>query len=556
MRWGSSFVVCWFVIAGTPHVAGAPVDSFASYALGKNPGNPVGQPLRPMRIVSVTTEQPVLPVLVGNVINPIIRVRIVTEGSLKPIAVTGVRWTLSSEAGLREIAGATAYVGTSPALESRRPNECFGVKDMLGRSKVRGPSIQMTGSRQLVQGDNYLWLSVSLSEETGIDGWIDAECVGVAFSNGRKIVPTITDPHGVQRFGVAVRNAGDDGVAVCRIPGVITTKRGTVVAVYDIRHGGWGDLPGNIDVGASRSTDGGTTWEPMRIIMDMGDDPRWNYDGVGDPAVLYDKSTDTIWVAGTWSHGNRSWTGSGPGLKPMETGQLLLVKSSDDGQNWSDPINITGQIKDPQWAFVLQSPGRGTVLCDNTLVFPAQYQTHPDDGRVPHATIIYSRDQGKTWKIGRGAKPNTTESRVVELEPGTLMLNIRDNRGGSRAVYVTRDLGNTWKLHPSSRGALREPVCNAGLIRVRAGADPRHPWLAFVNPNVARSPRRRITLKLSTDGGLTWPTSRHLLLDEGRSAGYASLTMIDENTIGVLYEGSRAHLTFQRIPLRALLGDD
>ena len=44
---------------------------------------------------------------------------------------------------------------------------------------------------------------------------------------------------------------------------------------------GGGDLPGDIDVGMSRSTDGGQTWEKMKNIMDMGNDPKWRYDGVG-----------------------------------------------------------------------------------------------------------------------------------------------------------------------------------------------------------------------------------------------------------------------------------
>lgn len=56
----------------------------------------------------------------------------------------------------------------------------------------------------------------------------------------------------------------------------------------------------------------------------------------------------------------------------------------------------------------------------------------------------------------------------MEVSPGTLMLNMRDNRGGSRAVYTTSDLGMTWKEHESSRTALPEPVCMASLISVKA----------------------------------------------------------------------------------------
>ncbi|MHC5025680.1 MAG: exo-alpha-sialidase [Planctomycetota bacterium] len=513
------------------------------------------EPLRPMRIVSVTTEQPILPVLIGNTVNPIARVRIVTEGSLDPIAVTGIRWTLASRQQLRDIRSVTAGAGPE-SLDWRNPNACLDAEGRLGEAAPAAPTVLTSGRIPLARGDTFVWLSASLTGAADLDGWVDAGCESVTFSNGAVHTPTTTAPSGRQRFGVAVRNAGDDGVAAYRIPGIITTARGTLIAVYDIRHRGWGDLPGDIDVGMSRSIDGGATWEPMRTILDMGDDEAWRYDGVGDPAILHDPATGTTWVAATWSHGDRSWNGSGPGLEPHETGQLLLTRSSDDGRTWSAPINITRQVKDPAWAFVLQSPGRGIAMADGTLVFPAQFQAPPDQGRVPHSTIMYSRDRGETWRIGRGAKTNTTECQVVELEPGTLMLNMRDNRGGARSVYVTRDMGQTWTAHPSSRGALVEPTCNAGLIRTGATDDPRKPWLAFVNPNVTRGPRRHMTLKLSLDGGMTWPTSRHLLLDEGRSAGYPGLTMLDEETIGVFYEGSRANMTFQRIPLSDVLERD
>lgn len=352
---------------------------------------------------------------------------------------------------------------------------------------------------------------------------------------------------------VHLRNAGDDGVKCYRIPGIDTTPKGSLIAVYDVRRRSSRDLPGDIDVGMSRSTDGGRTWEPMQVIMDMGRDPKWKYDGIGDPCVAVDRRTGTIWVAAIWSHGNRGWHGSGPGIKPEETGQVMLVRSDDDGKTWSDPINITAQIKDPKWRLALLSPGRGMTMTDGTLVLPSQFK---DEKNMPHATIMWSRDRGKTWTFGTGAKPNTTEARVVELGDGRLMLNMRDNRGGARSVYTTKDMGKTWQEHPTSRKALIEPVCNAGLIRIKAkdnvtGKD----LLIFCNPNRKRG-RSHMTLKVSLDEGMTWPKRHWLLIDEGKSAGYSSLTRIDRDTIGVLYEGSRANICFRRVTITELLGEE
>ena len=173
---------------------------------------------------------------------------------------------------------------------------------------------------------------------------------------------------------------------------------------------------------------------------------------------------------------------------------------------------------------------------------------------MPHSTVIWSGDRGAAWQVGTGARSNTTEAQVAELADGRWMLNCRDDRGGSRAVLVTADRGRTWSDHPTSRGALPEPVCMASLLRVPWG--PRGlegDLLAFSNPAVPAAPRRYLTLKLSRDEGSSWPATMHLRLDDLRSAGYSCLTVIDERTLGILYEGGRAHLVFQRIPLSAVL---
>lgn len=355
----------------------------------------------------------------------------------------------------------------------------------------------------------------------------------------------------LEEITVLLREHGDDGVDTYRIPGLVTTKKGSLIAVYDMRRNGAVDLQEDVDIGMNRSTDGGETWEPMKVIMDMGE---WgglaeNQNGIGDPSVLVDEVTGTIWVAAVWAHGHpgeRNWRASKPGLSPKTTSQFMLTKSEDDGITWSEPINITSQIKDPKWHLLLQGPGKGITMSDGTLVFPAQFK---DEDEMPHATIIYSTDQGETWKIGTGAKPNTTEAQVVELDNGSLMLNMRDNRGGSRSIYTTENMGETWEEHVTSRSALIEPVCMASLIKhTYRGKE----YLLFSNPNSLEK-REHMTIKLSSDMGNTWPEDHQLLLDEGSGRGYSCMTSIDEETIGILYEGSQADLVFQRIKIADLL---
>jgi len=76
--------------------------------------------------------------------------------------------------------------------------------------------------------------------------------------------------------------------------------------------------------------------------------------------------------------------------------------------------------------------------------------------------------------------------------------------------------------------------------------------LLFSNPNTKQG-RHHTTIKVSFDDGATWPEKYWLLLDEGDNRGYSCLTAIDEQTIGILYEGSRADMTFESIPLRELV---
>ena len=356
-------------------------------------------------------------------------------------------------------------------------------------------------------------------------------------------------------WGVGVRHAGDDHSAAYRIPGLVTTNNGTLLGVYDVRYNSSVDLQEHVDVGLSRSTDGGKTWEKMRLPLafgEMGGLPSAQ-NGVGDPSILVDTKTNNVWIVAAWIHGmgnQRARWSSHPGLDLNHTAQLVLAKSTDDGKSWSAPINITEQVKDPTWYFLLQGPGRGITMEDGTLVFPIQFI---DSTRVPNAGIMYSKDQGETWKIHNYARTNTTEAQVAEVQPGALMLNMRDNRGGSRAVAITKDLGETWIEHESSRKALQEPVCMASLIHVKAGENVlNRDLLIFSNPNTTKG-RHHITIKISLDGGVTRLPEHQLLLDEDNNWGYTCLTMVDKETIGILYESSVAHITFQTIKLKDIV---
>jgi sialidase-1 len=320
-----------------------------------------------------------------------------------------------------------------------------------------------------------------------------------------------------------------------------------LIAVYDIRYKNSGDLPGNIDVGMSRSTDGGRSWAPMKVIMDMGE-PHDN-NGVGDPAILFDPQTKKLWVSALWSKGNKSIAGSRPGLTPEETGQFALVSSDDDGLTWSTPYSITTQVKNPAWNLFFNGPGNGIVMKDGKLVFAAQYW---NEKAIPHSNIIYSADHGLTWKSADGPKSNTTESQVIETTPGTLMLNMRDNRGSFRSVAVTSNLGSTWVEHHTSYNALPDPVCMASFVKLPVSVNGKPRDAVFFSNPATQNGRYNMTVKASLDLGESWSAANALLYDERRGFGYSAITGIDDTHIGILYEGNR-DLYFIRIPVNEII---
>ena len=514
-------------------------------------------PAKPMTVKSVEVVPFALPALVGAKQSALVKLKVTSEGILNPISITSISASLIGDSSAVSIENWQPFFSIGDS--NFRWNESFGT----ARTPRQGLAHKFVGKQALLEGENYIWLACILKNNADIDKTIAARINSITFSNGE--TENIDDASFVQRLGVSVRNSRDDGVHTYRIPGLATSNKGTLIGVYDVRRDGGGDLPGNIDVGMSRSIDGGRTWKSMKVIMDMGKDPKWRGDGIGDPSVIVDRKTGTIWVSATWSHGNRSWFGSGPGIKPDVTGQWILVKSDDDGVTWSDPINITRQVKKPEWCFLLQGPGKGITMSDGTLVLPAQYQDPPNkndktSNRLPHSTFIYSRDSGVTWKVATGAWDDTTESQIVELADGELMLNCRNNRASKRAIMTTIDMGQTWKEHPTHVSSLIEPgSCMASLINVgrelgwrdiRSEFD--NEFLLFSNPDSLRG-RHHMTIKASKDSGATWPAATQLLLDEQRGAGYSCMTMIDEETVGILYEGSQAHMTFQRVKIKDIL---
>ena len=525
------------------------------------------------RDIVVHQDQAEYPVLKFKDYNNVLQLNISCKDTLNDIILTEVYFSTSGTTSLSDIESvALYYTGNRGSLVNDK-------SQLFAETYKPGPVVRFKGSLKIRGDQNHFQLSYKLKENADITHKAGASCMKAVTDRGKAVVNKLTDPKDL-RFGVAVRKHGDENVNTYRIPGLAVTNKGSLLAVYDVRRESKRDLQGNIDIGISRSTDGGNSWEPMVIALDMGECgglPQ-KFNGVSDASILADRKTGNIFVAGLWMYGvlddngkwienltdtSRSWNhqwrnrGSQPGFDPKQSSQFLITRSADDGKTWEAPVNLTTMCKKSEWWLWAPAPGNGITMDDGTLVFPTQGR---DKEGVPFSNITYSNDGGITWKTSNPAYTNTTECAVVQLSDGAIMLNMRDNRNrnnegpdNGRAVAVTTDMGMTWTEHPTSHSALIEPVCMGSLFKHVFNENGRQKSvLLFSNPSTKKG-RNHITIKASTDDGATWPEKYWLLLDEGAGNGYSCLTGADNDHIGILYESSQADLVFEKLAISNIL---
>ncbi len=497
--------------------------------------------------LTAVARRPAHPVLIRNEHNPLLRVIIEAPAGLE-IRLSTLSFTLEQSDDPSDIESLTLFAtGEKEEFSTTQP----AAEPIPSRAMFT-----FRAAHNLKAGKNVFWLSAKLKTSADLSHRIAAACSSIETTAGQ-LIPNLSAPGGRQRIGVALRKHQDEGVHTYRIPALATTAKGTVLCVYDMRRRMGRDLQEDIDIGLSRSADTGRTWEPVRVIMDMGKYgglPE-EQNGCSDPGIIVDQQTGEIFCFAVWMNGKpgkHQWNadGSEPGFEIGKSAQFLMVRSMDDGRTWSQPENLTRKLKRAEWWLLAPSPQQGIQLPDGTLVMPVQGR---GEQGVPFATLMTSHGHGANWTIGAPAFSGGNECQAAQLGDGSIMLNMRNDHDRFRAVFVTRDLGRTWEPHETNRKTLIEPNCNGSLLRVDYGPPrERKHVLLFANPH-SQTSRTHQTIQVSFDDGRTWPESKHLLLDEGRGAGYPSLTRIDADHVGIVYEGSRAHLVFEKLSLEELL---
>ena len=498
-------------------------------------------------VVSSTQRQAAHPVLIRNDANPLVQVRI--KSLEKSVFVHSMTFSLKSCDDINDIDSLRVF--------ATRERESFATELSFGDRIQTKQQVTFRGNVRLDEGLNVFWLSCQLKSSANLLHRIDAVCTSIETSEG-PIRPHDDTPKISKRIGIALRKHFDDGVHTYRIPVLATTPKGTLLCAYDMRRRASRDLQEDIDIGLLRSTDGGHSWEAQRVIMDMGEHKglAQEQNGCSDPGIVVDPNTGEVFVAAVWTWGRpgtHQWDkdGSEPGFEIGKSAQFLMVRSTDDGKTWSKPENLTRKLKQPDWILFAPSPQQGIALPDGTLIMPGQGR----DAKDRHfSNLMISRDHGATWALSNPASFGNTECQAVLLADGSIMLNCRTERPTRfRTVAVTSDLGKTWRPHPTNRKGLIEPNCNGSTIRFDFVADGQHKHiLIFANP-YSQTARDHHSIRVSFDDGLTWPGANRILLDVGGGRGYPSLSRIDNSHVGIVYEGSRSDLVFEKLSLDELL---
>lgn len=350
------------------------------------------------------------------------------------------------------------------------------------------------------------------------------------------------------------------GYAHFRIPGIVVTQRGTLLAYAEARKSLRGDW-GAIDIVLRRSTDQGKTWSPLRVIAQVAGPKEKN------PVAVAQKlaATDEVTYNNPVAIATKKKNGVVHFLFCLEYMRAFYMRSDDDGQTFTVPVEITASFDqfrpEYDWKVLATGPGHGIELKNGRLLVPVWLSqgTGGHAHRPSVSSTVYSDDAGKTWQRGEIAVPNTAEfinpneTAAAQLSNGDVMLNVRTESTPNRRVVVLSPNGSTAWSQPRFEESLVEPICFASLIHLGGQR------LLFSNPDSLvkggapsqpgqSGDRKNLTVQLSENEGKTWKFKR--VIESGWS-GYSDLAAGSDGKIYCFYEsGVAAANSFQVASLK------
>ena len=321
-----------------------------------------------------------------------------------------------------------------------------------------------------------------------------------------------------------------------RIPTLIQLTNGDLLAFADRRIGTIGDLPNTIEVVYKRSKNNGKTWSAARLVSPKCTSKANSH---GDAGFILDRKTGNIICVVAAGNGFLKST-------PDDPIRIKIIKSKDNGETWSEPVDITPQIygsacKDTvrkNWHGVFAASGNGVQLRNGRMLFVLNVRETEAKELFIRNYVMYSDDGGDTWNVSKNAPQSDKsgdEAKIVELNDGTLLMAIRAKDIYQRRLAKSTDNGETWG-EAVFRSDLPSSSSNGDIIYYTStlnGWDTNRIITMFDSrPYTQATPPGDPKLYYSYDEGKTW---KGKLIHSGQ-AGYSSLAILNDGSIGILAE--------------------
>jgi sialidase-1 len=354
-----------------------------------------------------------------------------------------------------------------------------------------------------------------------------------------------------------VFTSGQEGYASIRIPAVLVTKQGAVLAFAEGRQ--WPKDQAENDIIAKRSIDGGRTWSPLQVIHEDG------ANSLNNPTVVQEQESGRIFLMYQRipGHLKEHSVEIATGVDGPDVYRNLLVESDDDGETWSKPQDVTATSKRRERATTIASgPGIGIQLTrgehKGRLIIP--FNEGPYGKWQNYA--VFSDDKGKSWRYGAdvpgafvpdgkgGECSQINEVQMVESSDGSVRLSSRQFAGAKvRRTSISKDGGESWSP-VSELPELTDPSCMQGMLRYSFDDANGKGILIHTGPDSTK--RDHGTVYLSTDDGVTWPVKRELYAG---GFAYSVPTRLVDGTVGVLFEADGyKRMVFARFPIEWVEG--
>ncbi|YCM44412.1 sialidase family protein [Verrucomicrobiaceae bacterium 227] len=396
----------------------------------------------------------------------------------------------------------------SPASNHFKPNQPFQFEIIR----------KATSTRILINGETVQELDNWNPETTNLRfrPWRNTLSIKSFTIEGDFIAPPVPE-------GRAIFSSGDGRYHTYRIPALVTSKKGTLLAFAEGRES-MSDH-GNLDIVLRRSTDHGKTWNDLQVVRDKGKHQ------AGNPAPLIDHDTGRIFLFHCTSENSEGQVLSGTGSREVE-----LMHSDDDGITWSAPRNISAMTKKEDWRWYAVGPCSGIQIKTGKhrgrLVVPANHSIHFDDGRKweYRCHSLISDDHGETWQMGESSVVGASETQIAEVAPDLLIQDIRmqTHRKPYRAVRFSKDGALTWT--PLRNDLTRiDPRCQGSMISIlnKDGA------FTLYSSNPADLKQRKNMQVYKSDNAHDWKEIK--ILTKGPAA-YSDLTFTSDGHLACLYE--------------------